>query len=502
MIKKLLIILLLSVITQASKANDLATFPVQSEGRIKPLDTIAREHLTILSSKDHLANLSAIDWYTELLFDHKNAYQRPVIKIHNPDLVSSLNLTWHKTHLYSFAEISDSLSEKQNLITELSDQEINTLTLTQKQLVQLHLKQIWYYQISQSLSSIIPELDIRNNLATALENKDLKQWKESIKVFKSNNLANFNKLKLEVFYNKISPFNIALIFYLLSLLCIFIGALIHLRKKHIYNNLSFAFLNLGALTHLFSIIIRVIILSRPPVATLYESIIFVSLITSFFAILMQLKKRNIQLTFVANIIAIILLFIANKYNVNEDSFGMLEAVLNNNFWLGTHVLTISIGYGCCLICGCLSHIYVFQANLKNTSKTSQSNLLKSIVITSLIALFFSITGTILGGIWADQSWGRFWGWDPKENGALFICLWLIFMLHGKIAKLFNNFYFCLGLAFINIVVALAWYGVNLLNVGLHSYGFTENIAFNLFLFCAIEMVFLTSMYVWYLKKTN
>ena len=107
---------------------------------------------------------------------------------------------------------------------------------------------------------------------------------------------------------------------------------------------------------------------------------------------------------------------------------------------------------------------------------------------TLFALFFTLFGTILGGIWADQSWGRFWGWDPKENGAMLIVLSLLVLIHGRIAGSFSAFTIACGLVLTNIVVALAWFGVNLLNVGLHSYGFTEGVALNLAIFCLIEVL--------------
>ena len=121
------------------------------------------------------------------------------------------------------------------------------------------------------------------------------------------------------------------------------------------------------------------------------------------------------------------------------------------------------------------------------------------LVRSAVAVFFTLFGTILGGIWSDQSWGRFWGWDPKENGALLIVLWLIMMLHLRIAGLVKPIGFCFGMVFANICVALAWFGVNLLNVGLHSYGFTDNVAMNLFLFILVEFLFGMITYG-YIKK--
>ena len=115
---------------------------------------------------------------------------------------------------------------------------------------------------------------------------------------------------------------------------------------------------------------------------------------------------------------------------------------------------------------------------------------------SLYALFFALFGTILGGIWADQSWGRFWGWDPKENGALLIVLWLIMLLHMRVTGLVKPTGFALGLILNNIVVIMAWFGVNLLSIGLHSYGFASGIAFNITIFVILELSIGLGLYRW------
>ena len=158
---------------------------------------------------------------------------------------------------------------------------------------------------------------------------------------------------------------------------------------------------------------------------------------------------------------------------------MLVAVLNSNFWLATHVTTITTGYGTSLFAGLLGHVYLFQA-IKNPANTKYLQTINSNMFgATIFALFFTLFGTILGGIWADQSWGRFWGWDPKENGALLIVMWQIMMIHMRISGYVKPMGFALGIVLNNIVVVLAWFGVNLLSVGLHSYGFASGIAINL-----------------------
>jgi hypothetical protein len=103
------------------------------------------------------------------------------------------------------------------------------------------------------------------------------------------------------------------------------------------------------------------------------------------------------------------------------------------------------------------------------------------------AILFSFVGTILGGIWADQSWGRFWGWDPKENGAVLIVLWNALVLHARWAGLVRE----RGLAALaiggNIVTSWSWFGTNMLGVGLHSYGFMDSALLWLLMFVGTQL---------------
>jgi cytochrome c biogenesis factor len=106
------------------------------------------------------------------------------------------------------------------------------------------------------------------------------------------------------------------------------------------------------------------------------------------------------------------------------------------------------------------------------------------------ATLFSFTGTVLGGIWADQSWGRFWGWDPKENGALLIVLWNAMILHARWGGLVRERGLMNLAIFGNIVTSFSWFGVNLLEIGLHSYGFTDSGAEYLMNFVTCQLVLL------------
>lgn len=246
----------------------------------------------------------------------------------------------------------------------------------------------------------------------------------------------------------------------------------------------------GALLHVAGLALRVYIMARPPVATLYESVIFVGLVVVIFSMFLEARNKDGLGILIGAALGVVLHFIGGRYAADGDSLGMLSAVLNTNFWLATHVVMITIGYGACLVAAVQGHLYLLVRTMHRDEYAKAAHLTRMMLASGLVALFFCVLGTILGGIWADQSWGRFWGWDPKENGAMLICLWLIAMLHGRIAGLFTPFVFAAGMAFLAVIVALAWFGVNLLSVGLHSYGFTENIATNLLLFVIAEVAFL------------
>ena len=161
----------------------------------------------------------------------------------------------------------------------------------------------------------------------------------------------------------------------------------------------------------------------------------------------------------------------------------MQAVLNSNFWLATHVVAMTIGYAIIFMAGFFAISYILIGTLTRfLTRDFEARLTKTVYIFLMIALFFNLLGTVLGGIWADQSWGRFWGWDPKENGAILIVLWIAIILHMKWGKLLSSKHLMLMTVFSNIVTVWSWKGTNMLGIGLHSYGFTEKTFYWLMMF--------------------
>jgi ABC-type transport system involved in cytochrome c biogenesis permease subunit len=293
-------------------------------------------------------------------------------------------------------------------------------------------------------------------------------------------------LTLEMLYNDFNLLNKALLIYVLGFALAVTGML---RRSGRWLTASYGVLLFGATLHGAAIATRMAILLRPPVSTLYESMIFVSFIAIVFGLWLERVKKGADGLLISSSLACLLLISANVFAGGDDTLEVLVAVLNTNFWLGTHVVCITTGYGSSLVAGTLAHLYLIKRAAGRAEERELASLSRRIHSVAVVALFFTAVGTMLGGIWADQSWGRFWGWDPKENGALWIVLWLIWLLHGRIAGQLGPLGFAVGMAFINVVVALAWVGVNLLNVGLHSYGFTDTAANSLCVFCALEFAY-------------
>ena len=244
-----------------------------------------------------------------------------------------------------------------------------------------------------------------------------------------------------------------------------------------------------------AIILRCIIRGRPPVSTLYESILFVTAVFVVVAMFLERVNRQRVAMALATLAGTAGLFLAYKHETTggNDTMPSLVAVLDTNFWLSTHVTTVTTGYAAGLLAGFLGCVYIISQlfRVRSSDKSYSKSLSRMIYGTVCFGLVFSFVGTVLGGIWANYSWGRFWGWDPKENGALLIVLCNLGILHARLGGIIQELGLAMGAVFCGMVVAFSWWGVNLLGVGLHSYGFTSGVWNILFWFWMTQTVVLT-----------
>ena len=239
--------------------------------------------------------------------------------------------------------------------------------------------------------------------------------------------------------------------------------------------------------------LRCIVRDRPPVTTLYETILFVAGCAVLLCLFLEAVNRQRVALALAPLIGALGMFLAMKYELKEaagegDTMTSMVAVLDTNFWLAIHVTTISLGYSAGLLAAFFAHVWILGRlfGLKRGERSFYSGIARVVYGTTCFALLFSVIGTITGGVWANESWGRFWGWDPKENGALLICLAQLLILHARAGHYIRERGLALLAVLTGVVIAFSWWHVNQLDFGLHSYGRIDGAMRVLLIFYLVE----------------
>ena len=598
------------------KAKDLSekNIPVQEGGRIKPLDTYARNQALAFYGKRKIKHeeISAIDWMIDLFIHPEKGLEQKIFNIRSPDIVNALDLEWtNNFHKYSYSEIFPGIQNQLLLISNIFDKKEEDRDLFENQLVELYQNIMKYRQIASSLSCLLPMFTVydpetaeklhiepgqftsyahimshRGSLFNVSQNiltKSEESWTENerevalllynlqqtsldefakalkiippakddttglwispwelldgreiephqdrimksmeayllaryeknsismddaLKSYKTGLLSSpgdrvkFSILEKETWLNKANLFTLSLVFYLFGFILLGISWMV---QPILLKNVAYGSLISGFMLHTYGIYLRMVIMSRPPISTLYETVIFVGFVIVLLSVVIEFLRKDGLGIFIGSVSGSMLHYVGFGYAADGDTLEMLVAVLNSNFWLATHVTTIILGYGTSLMAGLIGHLYLIEKIRVPKDSVRLKSIYNNMFGVTLIALFFTLFGTILGGIWADQSWGRFWGWDPKENGALLIVLWQLMMVHMRLSGLAKPDRFALGMVLNNIVVLMAWFGVNLLSIGLHSYGFASGIAVNIVLFTVFELVTGFGSYYWARSKGN
>ena len=544
-----------------------AELPVQVGGRIKPLDSVARNTLLILSARqkvvtDEGVTLSPIEWFLDLTMRPELADTYPVFKIEFPDDLGLVGLAEQGQRYYSFNELlpySEELSrlhgeinpapelrspyEKQiadinngliryhrvmhslhpigeaERLDRLVDEYQSYLATIQAGMVELRKQQAGqefdaallkrfitfaddYLKLSTTAhlrvvpppppvdpledwkniglelldvmkgDSLSPYVTSYASLTMAYRSDDAEQFNSEVNELRERFIADFpgdiSRVHYERVFNALQPFYISMQLYVLIFLAVCIS---WLRWPKELAKAAFWVLVLAFLIHTFGLLSRMYIQGRPPVTNLYSSAVFVGWGAVLLGILIEKFFKNGIGAAMASLVGFCTLIIAHHLAMTGDTLEMMRAVLDSNFWLATHVVIITFGYSAIFLAGALAILFVllgvFSSRFNKDTARSLSAMVYGIIC---FGTLFSLVGTILGGIWADQSWGRFWGWDPKENGALMIVIMGAIYLHARWGGICKE-RGLMALAICgNIITAWSWFGTNMLPVGLHSYG--------------------------------
>ena len=369
-----------------------------------------------------------------------------------------------------------------------------------------------------------PVITIYEDIATAFREENFKEFNDLVSQVRDLTVrragSKADTLHFEKVFNGFEPFyrSATAYVFILVLACIswLLASFGESTKKMVtmLRNSAYYLTIIVLVCHTFGLAARMYIEGRPPVTNLYSSALFIGWGSVLLCLATEKYVRLGIASAMGSLIGFGSLVIAHSLSLDSslnpsgDTMEMMRAVLDSNFWLATHVVIITIGYSTTFLGGFLGIAYALyrfcifitpQSSLIGqrllSAERNTNRILGSMIFgITCFSLFFSLVGTVLGGIWADQSWGRFWGWDAKENGALLIVIWNAIILHGRLSGMAKTRGMAALSIFGNVVTAWSWFGTNMLGVGLHSYGFMDK-AFNpLMYFFVSQMIFILIAY--------
>jgi ABC-type transport system involved in cytochrome c biogenesis permease subunit len=501
--------------TGKMRLHEFGKLPVADHGRIKPIDTLARIDLMITSTRQEFTDKAggqphpAVQWllnvWTYELARNDAAERDKVFRIEDDQILTMLGLEKRPGfYRYSLAELGGKISEIGRLASEAAQKDKKDQDVFNRNILKLaeQIRLVFALaKLEADTLCVIPpkthdgEWRTFREAAAELQanggedsdpafrsfakllfayaaskpeefNKELTTYRGILEQVVPNDL---DKASFEVFFNDFEPFlHCTILYVVVFLLCCvsWVSSSESLRRAAFWLTL------VTLLVHTFAICARMYIQGRPPVTNLYSTAIFIGWTAALGGVLIETVFRNGLGTALAAVAGALTMLVAHNLAGDGDTMIMMQAVLDTNFWLATHVTIVNMGYAATMLAGLVGTAYILLGvATPYLTRDWQRVLGQALYGVLCFATLFSFVGTVLGGIWADQSWGRFWGWDPKENGALLIVIWNALILHARWAGLVKLRGMAVLSVFGNIVTTWSWFGVNLLGVGLHAYGF-------------------------------
>jgi cytochrome c-type biogenesis protein CcsB len=512
---------------------------IQDGGRRKPVDTFAKETLIRITGRSTYTDKTGRTWrpndfVLSALIETHDWKNEPMVLISSGQLVEQLG--FDKTQRrFSFAQLAGS-AELQRFATEAQalKRAEKPLTRIQQEALSVSDRLTLLARVMDGSALLIvpaPASDtdpwadpsgwskyyseaqvtpLQTQLQTVANSyaqgdgfnlsRAANQFRENLRALSPSIYPGDQKLRLEYFYNHFEAFYRAIWCYGIALV-ILIAA--HLRKRgRALQNIGVAVAILGLAFQAAGIVMRCMIAGRPPVTNMYESIIWVSFAVSFFGMIFFVRYRApIYLLAALPVTLIALLLVHQMPIAMPSSIDPLVPVLRDNFWLTIHVLTITLSYAAFALAMGFGHILLWRYARNPAAARADAPMHFWLYRVLQLGVLLLAAGTILGGVWANYSWGRFWGWDPKETWALIALLCYILALHGRLADWWTQF----GLAVASVVcflaVLMAWYGVNfVLGKGLHSYGFGIGGETYVAMFVVLDLLFVMFA-IWRYRKS-
>ncbi len=495
-------------------AATFGALPMQStDGRIEPINTFSSEILRKLHHSEKIENMNSDQFLLNLLAMPEMWMHVPFISQTNKDIAHTFGLpkkecayidmfdskgnyklqksledTYKKSpsERNKFDKDLIKLDEKINIFHELIEHKMLNIFPNENDLTHK------WYSSGDDLSSF-PQKDslfinsiFAQYITSVQKGMQSGDWEKAYETLRamdiyqqevnSSLIINSQRVKTELMYNKLEVFRLCKIFYLiLGGLLLGISFLSFFKSNRFINCISYiliGFIAISLLFHLFGIGLRWYIGGYAPWSNSYETMIYVSSISVLSGLIFV--RQNKIICALATLFGGIILFVSGL-NWMDPQIGTLVPVLKSP-WLMLHVAIIVAAYGffgLSFLLG-VTNLSMISLNRKHQSGTMTTRVEELSIVNEIslwIGLALMTIGTFLGAIWANESWGRYWGWDPKETWALITIVVYTIVTHIRLIKgcgkpwLFN---LLSAIAFASVL--MTYFGVNYLLSGMHSYG--------------------------------
>ncbi|MHB2016892.1 MAG: cytochrome c biogenesis protein [Candidatus Xenobia bacterium] len=490
----------------------IRAIPVQDAGRYKPLDTVARENVDLVTGKEVFEGWDPMELMLSWVVKPEWWRTQPIVVVNQKQLKKDLGLNPDQKYFsvtelqnnFKLGQIIQKAAQKARTEEKLTDEEkaandAATQVGTFRSVISGEVFTIiphptdptaHWLSIGQLMEGDQTDLDgytadqlqpamnafrdtmvaYNNGDTTAFRTASDKLATTLASLPKSADIyPSASKMAMEVEYNRLDPFRWSWILFLTAFLILLSTA--GLANKSTYLVGMIAYATAVGMT-IYGFYLRCSIAGRPPVTNMYESIIWVSFGATMFAFVFEMIYKARRFALAASAVGTIGFVLADYLPIPGQTISPLAPVLRNNMWLTIHVLTITLSYAAFFLTWGLGHMSLWNYLKDPSNKKVIAPTNRYIYKAMQVGVLLVAAGTILGGVWANYSWGRFWGWDPKEVWALIVLLSYLVVLHGRYAGWLHDFGTSVSAIVCFLTVIMAWYGVNfVLGVGLHSYGF-------------------------------
>jgi len=486
---------------------------ILAKGRVKPLGTFAKETMVSVAGKTEVDGLNALDVFWGCHFDWPNFSNVPIVKISSSTLRQDLGFE-SGIRRFSYNHLTKHEAFQKLVVAGLkAEEDKDAATSNQRDAVEVYRRLTRLAEIADGHSlQLVPKPGVDGlwtwpgslqgseveaekliytqfgKISQAYLVKDVDAFQsaagvltQALRAANPEIYPSESLLGKELFYNSLNPFAWAWKLYLLGFFLVAVAGAIGYK-------LGSVALVIGIISHTLGLGLRWQIAGRAPVSDMYESLIFMGWGAIVIGMTLEFFSRKGYFAIASGLMGFLALAFAEHLPI-DSSINPLVPVLANTSWLAIHVMTIMLSYSAFALAMGMGHVMLFLQFFK-PGRTKQLRNLSTLLYKSLqIGVFFLAAGIAFGAIWANESWGRYWGWDPKETWSLITFFVYMIVVHARFAGWVSHFGLAVSSIASFLAVVMTYYGVNfLLGSGLHSYGFSEGGVMWFSIYLGIELL--------------